>query len=146
MTVLLLRILIPSVSFFVKNDLPWVYQALSYLSSMSTPLAFLLVGADMDFSRSVRDIGKLAKVVLLKDLIFPILFLCAAFILHAADSVEYAILVSMLEADNDYYNEGIVDVCNKLAEAGIRVIVSGLDMDYLGNPFGPMPQLMAKDF
>ncbi len=95
MTVLLLRILIPSVSFFVKNDLLWVYQALSYLSSMSTPLAFLLVGADMDFSRSVRDIGKLAKVVLLKDLVFPVLFLCAAFILHAADSVEYAILVSV---------------------------------------------------
>lgn len=42
-----------------------------------------------------------------------------------------------------FFDEGIVDVCNKLAEAGIRVIVSGLDMDYLGNPFGPMPQLMA---
>lgn len=42
-----------------------------------------------------------------------------------------------------FFDDGIVDVCNKLANAGIRVIVSGLDMDYLGNPFGPMPRLMA---
>ena len=42
-----------------------------------------------------------------------------------------------------FFDEGIVDVCNTLANAGIRVIVSGLDMDYLGNPFGPMPKLMA---
>ena len=42
-----------------------------------------------------------------------------------------------------FFDDGIVDVCNKLANAGIRVIVSGLDMDYLGQPFGPMPKLMA---
>jgi thymidine kinase len=42
-----------------------------------------------------------------------------------------------------FFDEGIVNVCNELANAGIRVIVAGLDMDYLGNPFGPMPQLMA---
>jgi thymidine kinase len=42
-----------------------------------------------------------------------------------------------------FFDEGIVDVCNQLANAGIRVIVAGLDMDYLGNPFGPMPKLMA---
>ena len=42
-----------------------------------------------------------------------------------------------------FFDDGIVDVCNTLANAGIRVIVSGLDMDYLGNPFGPMPKLMA---
>ena len=42
-----------------------------------------------------------------------------------------------------FFDEGIVSVCNELANAGIRVIVAGLDMDYLGNPFGPMPQLMA---
>jgi thymidine kinase len=34
-------------------------------------------------------------------------------------------------------------VCNELAQRGIRVIVAGLDMDFKGNPFGPMPQLMA---
>lgn len=37
----------------------------------------------------------------------------------------------------------IVDVCNQLANKGIRVIVAGLDMDYLGKPFGPMPALMS---
>lgn len=42
-----------------------------------------------------------------------------------------------------FFDEGIVEVCNTLANAGIRVIVSGLDMDYMGNPFGPMPRLMA---
>ena len=42
-----------------------------------------------------------------------------------------------------FFDESIVDVCNKLANQGIRVIVAGLDMDYLGKPFGPMPKLMA---
>ena len=38
---------------------------------------------------------------------------------------------------------GIVDVCTQLANKGIRVIVAGLDMDYKGVPFGPMPALLA---
>jgi thymidine kinase len=42
-----------------------------------------------------------------------------------------------------FFDEGIVEVCNHLANAGIRVIVAGLDMDYLGRPFGPMPHLLA---
>ena len=42
-----------------------------------------------------------------------------------------------------FFDDQIVSVCNKLANSGIRVIVAGLDMDYLGNPFGPMPNLMA---
>lgn len=42
-----------------------------------------------------------------------------------------------------FFDDGIVDVCNKLANAGVRVIAAGLDMDFLGNPFGPMPNLMA---
>jgi thymidine kinase len=37
----------------------------------------------------------------------------------------------------------IIAVCNELANKGIRVIVAGLDMDYLGKPFGPMPALMS---
>ena len=36
-----------------------------------------------------------------------------------------------------------IDECNKLAYQGVRVIIAGLDMDFLGNPFGPMPALMA---
>ena len=42
-----------------------------------------------------------------------------------------------------FFDENIVDVCQQLANRGVRVICSGLDMDYLGNPFGPMPKLMA---
>jgi len=42
-----------------------------------------------------------------------------------------------------FFDDGIVGICDQLANAGIRVIVAGLDMDYLGLPFGPMPKLMA---
>jgi len=42
-----------------------------------------------------------------------------------------------------FFDDEIVSVCNDLANRGIRVIVAGLDMDYKGNPFGPMPSLMA---
>jgi thymidine kinase len=42
-----------------------------------------------------------------------------------------------------FFDDAIVDICNTLANAGKRVIVAGLDMDYEGKPFGPMPQLLA---
>ncbi len=42
-----------------------------------------------------------------------------------------------------FFDMGIVSVCNTLANNGIRVIVAGLDMDFLGNPFGPVPALLA---
>ena len=42
-----------------------------------------------------------------------------------------------------FFDNEIVEICNDLANRGIRVIVAGLDMDYKGNPFGPMPALMA---
>jgi thymidine kinase len=42
-----------------------------------------------------------------------------------------------------FFDSEIVQVCNDLANQGIRVIVAGLDMDFKGNPFGPMPALMA---
>jgi len=42
-----------------------------------------------------------------------------------------------------FFDDGLPDICNKLANQGIRVIVAGLDMDYKGNPFGPMPALCA---
>ncbi len=42
-----------------------------------------------------------------------------------------------------FFNESLVDVCRQLANSGVRVIVAGLDMDFRGEPFGPMPQLMA---
>ena len=42
-----------------------------------------------------------------------------------------------------FFDDEIITVCNDLANKGIRVIVAGLDMDFKGNPFGPMPALMA---
>ena len=42
-----------------------------------------------------------------------------------------------------FFDDGLVEVCNELANRGIRVIVAGLDMDYKGIPFGPMPALCA---
>ncbi len=42
-----------------------------------------------------------------------------------------------------FFDDEIVQVCNELANSGIRVVVAGLDMDFKGNPFGPMPALMA---
>jgi len=42
-----------------------------------------------------------------------------------------------------FFDSSIVDVCNELANRGVRVIVAGLDMDFRGKPFGPMPALCA---
>ena len=42
-----------------------------------------------------------------------------------------------------FFDDGLVDVCNTLATQGKRVIIAGLDMDFTGKPFGPMPALMA---
>ena len=42
-----------------------------------------------------------------------------------------------------FFDEGLPEVCHKLSLAGVRVIAAGLDMDYTGKPFGPMPNLMA---
>ena len=62
----------------------------------------------------------------------------AANIVLLANEVE---VVGIDEAQ--FFDGGLVDVCNQLAYSGIRVIVAGLDMDFRGAPFGPMPQLMA---
>lgn len=42
-----------------------------------------------------------------------------------------------------FFDDELPNVCKQIADAGTRVIVAGLDMDYTGRPFGPMPQLMA---
>ena len=55
--------------------------------------------------------------------------------------VEGADVVAIDEAQ--FFGNEIIDVCNELANKGARVIVAGLDMDYTGKPFGPMPYLMA---
>lgn len=42
-----------------------------------------------------------------------------------------------------FFDSSIVDVCNKLADDGIRILIAGLDMDFMGKPFGPMPALLS---
>lgn len=42
-----------------------------------------------------------------------------------------------------FFDQGVVDVCNRLADKGKRVIVAGLDQDFRGEPFGPTPELMS---
>ena len=42
-----------------------------------------------------------------------------------------------------FFDSGLIDVCNQLANNGVRVIIAGLDMDFKGVPFGPMPALCA---
>ena len=59
--------------------------------------------------------------------------------------------IALLSSDIDvvgideaqFLDDGVVDVCNDLANRGVRVIVAGLDMDFQGKPFGPMPALFA---
>ena len=62
----------------------------------------------------------------------------AAAILLLTSDVE---VVGIDEAQ--FFDMGLIEVCNTLASQGIRVIVAGLDMDYLGRPFGPIPGLMS---
>ncbi len=93
--VLLIRGAVPSSVFFIRDQLPFAYKALSYLTQVSTPFAFLLVGASLDFRHSVANVRKLVSVVALRNLIFPALVLSTAYLLKVATNVEYAILVSI---------------------------------------------------
>ena len=66
-------------------------------------------------------------------------------------SVENASMILLLSSDVNvigvdeaqFFDNGIVEVCNTLANRGVRVVVAGLDMDYSGKPFGPVPEIMA---
>lgn len=59
-------------------------------------------------------------------------------LLFVSDDVD---VVGIDEAQ--FFDNTMVEVCSQLANRGIRVIVAGLDMDFLGKPFGPMPALLA---
>jgi thymidine kinase len=50
-------------------------------------------------------------------------------------------VVGIVEAQ--FFDNEIISVCHHLANTGVRVVIAGLDMDYLGKPFGPIPTLMA---
>ena len=62
----------------------------------------------------------------------------------ASDVLRHAHEAQVIGIDEgQFLGEGLVEVCEKLARMGKRVIVAGLDQDYLGRPFEPMPQLLA---
>jgi thymidine kinase len=42
-----------------------------------------------------------------------------------------------------FFDHSVIEVCNTLADNGVRVVIAGLDMDFTGKPFGPMPALLA---
>lgn len=76
---------------------------------------------------------------------------------HDANAIQSAVIDNaqqMLILANDvdvvgideaqFFTDEIIETCEQLAESGVRVIVAGLDMDYKGKPFGPMPQLLAR--
>src|SRR2546421_1802875 len=71
---------------------------------------------------------------------------------HESSTVETATeLLSKVEKETEvvgidegqFFDNDLVDVANRLAERGVRVIIAGLDQDYTGKPFEPMPQLLA---
>ncbi len=62
----------------------------------------------------------------------------AAFMLDIPSDIE---VVGIDEAQ--FFGDNLVEVCQTLANRGVRVIIAGLDTDFLGKPFGPMPSLMA---
>ena len=62
----------------------------------------------------------------------------------ASDILHYSENYPVIGIDEaQFFDQDLVSICNKLANNGHRIIVAGLDMDYKGNPFGPMPNLMA---
>lgn len=62
----------------------------------------------------------------------------------SAQILELAVEADVVGIDEaQFFDNDLAEVCNQLANRGARVVVAGLDMDYLGKPFGPMPALMA---
>ncbi|MFY8137293.1 MAG: thymidine kinase [Flavobacteriales bacterium] len=63
---------------------------------------------------------------------------------HSSQLLILASDVEVIGIDEaQFFDDGLPEVCNQLANQGVRVIIAGLDMDYLGRPFGPMPHLLA---
>lgn len=63
---------------------------------------------------------------------------------HATEILAHTTDVDVIAIDEaQFFDLTLVDVCEQLADKGCRVIVAGLDQDYLGQPFEPMPQLLA---
>jgi thymidine kinase len=63
---------------------------------------------------------------------------------NASAILLYAGNVNVVGIDEaQFFDQSIVEVCNSLADSGVRIVIAGLDMDFMGKPFGPMPALLA---
>lgn len=63
---------------------------------------------------------------------------------NSHEILDYAEGFEVLGIDEaQFFDEDLINICNRLANNGLRVIVAGLDMDYQGNPFGPIPRLLS---
>jgi thymidine kinase len=70
--------------------------------------------------------------------------------IHSTPIIDSSLILSLTEGvhvagidEAQFFDHEIVSVCETLANRGVRVIVAGLDMDYTGKPFGPMPALLS---
>ena len=71
-------------------------------------------------------------------------FINSLVVKNAADMIPLAENADVIAIDEaQFFDDNLYTVCNQLAENGIRVIVAGLDMDFLGKPFGPIPNLLS---
>ena len=61
-------------------------------------------------------------------------------ILKNINNLPYAVAID----EAQFFDEGLIEVLERLANSGVRVIVAGLDLDFRGEPFGIMPQIMAR--
>ena len=96
--VLVIRFIFPQSAFFIKDQLPFLYKVLTYFAQMSTPLALLLVGASLSFSRQESDRRILLWVTALKNLIYPAVILLAAVLLMSFETPDYAVLAAVFGA------------------------------------------------
>lgn len=63
---------------------------------------------------------------------------------HSSQILLYIDDIDVIGIDEaQFFDDQLVEVCNRIADMGLRVIVAGLDQDYTGKPFGPMPGLLA---
>lgn len=60
--------------------------------------------------------------------------------IDALVKLPYAVCID----EAQFFDKGLLDICESLANKGVRVIVAGLDLDFRGEPFGIMPELLAK--
>ena len=132
------------VSSVVVSEVP-VELSEGVVSEVSVELSEVVVSSVSDVSEAVSDVVSEDSVVSEEDVVS-----------HNANAIRSTPVTSssnilLLATDVDvvgideaqFFDNGIVDVCTTLANNGVRVIVAGLDMDFMGKPFGPMPQLMA---